>query len=112
MKISLSACMASLLALAASSQVRAEWVPCADQARTQAAELLRFHYGEPVEVHVNPEVKARPRIRNPGNREQVLDVLEVTGNIYRASYRMRFIFFVNDGQCALVGQEILEHASL
>lgn len=96
----------------ASTMAHAETIACADQARSKAAELLRFHYGEPVPVHVDEEVRARPRMRNPGNREQKLDVVEVTGKIYRASYRMRFIFFVNDGQCALLGQEILEHADL
>lgn len=90
----------------------ADTVPCAEQALAQAPELLRFHYGEAVPVHVDEVVRSRPRIRNPGNRAQKLDVVEVTGNIYRASYRMRFLFFVNQGQCALVGQEILEHANL
>ncbi len=94
------------------SASHADTVPCAEQALAQAPELLRFHYGEAVPVHVDEAVKARPRIRNPGNHTQKLDVVEVTGNIYRASYRMRFLFFVNQGQCALVGQEILEHANL
>lgn len=91
---------------------RADTVPCAGQALAQAPELLRFHHGEAVPVHVDETVRSRPRIRNPGNRAQKLDVVEVTGNIYRASYRMRFLFFVDAGQCVLVGQEILEHANL
>ncbi len=106
---------AALLVLAlagVSNGSRADTVPCARQALAQAPELLRFHYGETVPVHVDEAVRSRPRIRNPGNRAQKLDVVEVTGNIYRASYRMRFLFFVNAGECALVGQEILEHANL
>jgi hypothetical protein len=37
-----------------------------------------------------------------------LDVLEVLGSIYRADYRMRFIYAQTKGDCALMGQEIIE----
>ncbi len=37
----------------------------------------------------------------------VLDVLEVTSEIYKATYRMHFIYMRASG-CPLVGQEILE----
>ena len=36
------------------------------------------------------------------------DVLEVWGHIYKADYRMRFIYAQIKGDCALMGQEIIE----
>lgn len=110
MKMTAAVLLLPLVGMAGISH--AEPIPCAEQALAQAPALLRFHYGESVPVHVDALVSPQPRIENPGNREQMLDVVEVNGNIYRASYRMRFLFFVNEGQCALVGQEILEHANL
>jgi hypothetical protein len=36
------------------------------------------------------------------------DVLEVTGHVYKANYRMRLIYAQIKGSCLLMGQEILE----
>ena len=36
------------------------------------------------------------------------DVLETWGQVYKARYRMRLIYWRLDGGCVLVGQEILE----
>ena len=36
------------------------------------------------------------------------DVLEVWGHIYKADYRMHFIYAEIPGSCTLMGQEILE----
>jgi len=38
------------------------------------------------------------------------DVLEVYGAIYKASYRMHFLYAQIEGTCALMGQEILEES--
>jgi hypothetical protein len=55
-------------------------------------------------------VKVLPPIRAlKGNGR--LDVLEVWGYIYKAEYRMRFIYAQGAGQCVLMGQEILENAN-
>jgi hypothetical protein len=51
-------------------------------------------------------------IRNPANRAQRFDVLEVWGDVYKAQYRMRFIDARLPGECVLMGQEILESSSL
>jgi pentose-5-phosphate-3-epimerase len=40
------------------------------------------------------------------------DVLEVWGNVYKGSYRMRFIYALVGPDCVLMGEEILEDASL
>lgn len=37
-----------------------------------------------------------------------LDVLEVDGGIYKAEYRLRFIYAQIKGTCALMGQEVIE----
>jgi len=39
-------------------------------------------------------------------------VLEVWGSIYKGNYRMRLIYHVAGKDCTLMGQEILEYASL
>jgi hypothetical protein len=51
-------------------------------------------------------------MRNPANRKQLLDVLQVWGYIYKGQYRMRFIYARLPGECLLMGQEILEYADL
>jgi hypothetical protein len=96
--------------------------PCAGDARQRADKLLRFHFvleaGDPVTKLANDEVL------NMGIDDKVgvlapikalrgkgkLDVLEVWGSIYKANYRMRFIYAQFDGSCTLMGQEILEES--
>jgi hypothetical protein len=75
----------------------------------ESAALLRFHYNDepsqPIDVEKN--VKVLPPIEAlKGNGR--FDVLEVWGHIYKASYRMRFIYARIRGSCVLMGQEILE----
>ncbi len=57
-------------------------------------------------------VKVLAPIRNPANKKQSFDVLEVWGTIYKGQYRMHLIYAQLGGSCVLMGQEILEHASL
>lgn len=45
-----------------------------------------------------------PTLRGKGR----LDVLEVTTDVYKASYRMRFLYAKALGSCTLLGQEIME----
>ena len=53
-----------------------------------------------------------PPLRNPVNLRQRFDVLEVRGYVYKANYQMRLVYAQIPGACALMGQEILERASL
>lgn len=85
---------------------------CASAALIQAKKLLNFHSDGDDRADVNTNVKRLPSIANPVNTQQKLMVLEVTGYIYKADYRMRFIYFPISGECVLVGQEILELANL
>jgi hypothetical protein len=95
---------------------------CAGDALKRAEMLLRFHFvmepGDPATKLANSEtlnmgiddkvavLKPIKALRGKGK----LDVLEVQGYIYKANYRMRFIYAQTKGSCALLGQEILEQA--
>ncbi|WP_332876737.1 hypothetical protein [Massilia sp. S19_KUP03_FR1] len=85
---------------------------CAAAAAGQAQRLLSFHLGPDQRIEIAQEVKVLAPIRNPANRKQQFDVLEVWGNVYKGQYRMHFIYAQMQGDCVLMGQEILEHASL
>jgi hypothetical protein len=96
--------------------------PCAGDAHKRAEMLLRFHFvmdaGDPATKLATPDtlkietdakavvLKPIKALRGKGK----LDVLEVQGYIYKADYRMRFIYAQIKGSCALLGQEILEQA--
>jgi hypothetical protein len=86
--------------------------PCAAAATKQAQRLLAFHFGPDDRIEIDQGVKVLAPIRNPANKKQWFDVLEVWGNVYKGQYRMYFIYARMKGDCVLMGQEILEHASL
>jgi len=85
---------------------------CASAATEQAQKLLAFHFGPDGRIEIDKAVKVLAPIRNPANRAQRLDVLEVWGHIYKGQYRMRFIYAQSPKECVLMGQEVLEYASL
>ena len=88
---------------------------CAPAAREQAAKLLAFHFGEADDrIGIDTSVKVLPPLKNPANKAQSFEVLEIWGSIYKGRYRMRIIYARLSGsaECVLMGQEILEHASL
>ena len=84
---------------------------CAGDAIKQAKALLIFHTGADANVSVEDTVKVLAPLRNPVNRRQYFDVLEVRGYVYRANYQMRLIYAQIPGTCALMGQEIIERSS-
>jgi hypothetical protein len=84
---------------------------CSAAAIEQAPKLLTFHFGPDSRIEIDKTAKALAPIRNPANRAQRLDVLEVWGHIYKGQYRMRFIYMHSAKECVLVGQEILEYAA-
>ncbi len=100
--------IAVLLLIAATAAAQAQTHPCAADAIAKATPLLRLHYGDPNQpVDVEQSVKVLPPIKAlKGNGR--FDVLEVFGHIYKATYRMRFIYAQIKGSCVLMGQEILE----
>jgi hypothetical protein len=71
-----------------------------------------LHYGfgsgeEAANLAIDDNVKTLTPIRALKGTGK-LDVLEVWGHIYKADYRMRFIYAQIADSCALMGQEILE----
>lgn len=85
---------------------------CAKDALEQARRLLDFHVGGDDRIAIQPAVVEKAPLRNPANKDQTFQVLEVRGTIYKAEYRMRLIYYHLDQDCILMGQEILEQASL
>jgi hypothetical protein len=85
---------------------------CAPAALAQAPRLLAFHFGPDSRIEIDKSVKVLAPIRNPANTAQRFDVLEVWGHIYKGDYRMRFLYARVPGECVLMGQEVLEFASL
>lgn len=103
--------LSALAILAASSAMAKPVHPCAEDARKHAASLLALHMSDSQmngdidrKVTVKPPVKA---LKGKGK----FDVLETTGYVYKAQYRIRMIYAVmSDKSCALMGQEIFEIA--
>jgi hypothetical protein len=85
---------------------------CSTAAIEQAQKLLTFHFGPDGRIEIDKSVKVLAPIRNPANRAQRFDVLEVWGHIYKGDYRMRLIYARLPNECVLMGQEVLEYASL
>lgn len=105
--------IAILLAFsAATSLASAAKLQCEAEAVVQAKKLLTFHFGPDDRIEVDPGARELAPLRNPANKRQQFKVLEVLGSIYKGQYRMRLIYFVSGTECVLMGQEILEHASL
>jgi hypothetical protein len=100
------------LVLCATANFASAAPPCASEAVARAKKLLTFHFGEDDRIRIGPDVKEVAPIRNPANKKQQFKVLEVWGSVYKGDYRMRLIYFVSGNGCTLMGQEILEYASL
>ena len=109
-------CLAILmLACAASAAAAQSRHRCAGDAVAKATPLLKLHYGfgpgEKAEnLSIETDVRVLPPIRAlKGNGR--LDVLEVRGHIYKAEYRMRFIYMQGGDSCVLMGQEVIENSN-
>lgn len=102
--------------------------PCADDARARAAGLLRLHFesegvklapqegapqdGDSGEL-MNWSIDETATVEQPVSAlvgKGKFDVLQVNGYIYKATYRMRFIYAQIPETCVLMGQEILEES--
>ena len=97
----------------ASTQAHAQTAHrCAPAAREQAQKLLAFHVGGDDRIEIDKSVRTLLPMRNPANRLQRFDVLEVWGRIYKGQYRLRLIYARIPNECVLIGQEVIEYASL
>ncbi len=106
------AALASVL-LASSATHAASPHRCAADATSRAVKLLALHSEGDERAAVNAKsVRTVSPVRNPANSKQKFDVLAVTGYVYKAEYRMRFLYAQTSHDCVLVGQEILEFTGL
>jgi hypothetical protein len=83
---------------------------CAAEAVIQAKKLLAFHQDPgnfKIDILPDMPVKELAPISDPANKKQKLKVLEVYGYIYKSQYRMRLIYRPANGECNLVGQEVI-----
>ena len=83
--------------------------PCDDDAIQRGMPLLKlqFEADELENAGVDDTVRQLPPIKALKGSGK-FDVLEVWGHIYKADYRMRFIYAQIADFCVLMGQEILE----
>jgi hypothetical protein len=95
--------------LLSTSVATAQTHRCAKDAIEKAMPLLKLHFDQAEKLEnagIDDQVKVLAPIKAlKGNGK--FDVLEVWGHIYKADYRMRFIYAQGKG-CTLMGQEILE----
>ena len=103
MKALVRAAACLVLSAAAGLASAAPAPQCASEAVSRAKKLLTFHFGEDDRIQIDPDVKEMAPIRNPANKNQ---------QFYKGNYRMRLIYYVSGKDCTLMGQEILEFASL
>ena len=107
------AAVIGILASAGTSPAGAQTMHrCAPAAREQAQKLLAFHVGGDDRIEIDKAVKTLLSMRNPANRLQRFDVLEVWGRIYKGQYRLRLVYARIPKECVLMGQEVLEYADL
>jgi hypothetical protein len=62
-------------------------------------------------MSIDDNVTVLNPLKNPVGKDKY-SVLEVTGTIYKGTYRMRLIYGKAGNECVLVGQEILEMVNL
>lgn len=106
----LALCVASLVVSLPANASAAH--PCAQDAIRRAGKLLALHTDGDQAGSVAKTTTVLTPVRNPANSQQKFDVIAVSGYVYKAEYRMRFLYAQMPGQCVLVGQEILEHMNL
>ena len=85
---------------------------CEQDALKRADQLLRFHWtngegGDIENFSIENKVEKKAPLKAPVGKGK-FDVLEVTGYVYKAEYRMRFLYAQIKDACALMGQEVLE----
>jgi hypothetical protein len=117
--------LAVLLLCTSAATAHAESHPCEADAMKRAADLLKLHWNtdglvlsetpnEPSDTAQSWSLDDAATLAEPVDAlqgEAKLDVLEINGYVYKATYRMRFIYAQIPETCALFGQEILENAS-
>ncbi|MBT0718090.1 hypothetical protein HGT71_07380 [Rosenbergiella epipactidis] len=84
---------------------------CKKNAIIDAKKFLIFYKENDDRIVIDNNVKSLPKINNPENRNQIFDVLETWGYIYKGKYRIR-LTYSSSLNCTLMGEDILEYADL
>ena len=98
--------------LLASSNCFSATTQCSSNAVSQAKKLLLFHSNGDDRADVESRATQLSSLTNPTKKSQKFVVFEVNGYIYKGNYRMRIIYYEMGKECVLMGQEILELATL
>jgi hypothetical protein len=110
MKLRLGLGLLAICLVSAVTPAQAASHPCAADAVAQAKKLLRFHFGPDAstqQISDGDKAILKAPVRALSGKGQ-FDTLQITSFIYKASYRMRFMYARLPGNCVLMGQEILE----
>lgn len=83
--------------------------PCTDDAKQHATKLLALHTDGAENSSIGDDVRQLKPVKALVGQGD-FDVLELEGYVYKATYRMHFIYAQIEGSCALMGQEIIEVA--
>ena len=84
---------------------------CKKNAVSDAKKLLSFYRNDDDRIEIDDNIKPLSKIKNPQNHAQEFDVLETWGYIYKGKYRIRLTYY-SSIDCTLMGEDILEYASL
>ena len=84
---------------------------CKKNVVSDAKKVLSFYRNHNDRMEIDDNIKPLPKIKNPQNRAQEFDVLETWGYIYKDKYRIRLTYY-SSIDCTLMGEDILEYASL
>jgi hypothetical protein len=87
--------------------------PCADDAKLKAEALLRLHMDGTWKIdasNIDPKVTELPPVKALAGTGK-LDVLDLTGYVYKGTYRLRMLYAQREG-CSLIGQEVMEYVAV
>ena len=104
--------LATLLAIPLVATPASAQHVCAGDAQQRADRLLALHT-DAADASASGSIGDEVRVLKPVKAlvgSGRFDVLELEGYVYKATYRMHFIYAQIEGSCVLMGQEILEEA--
>jgi hypothetical protein len=102
--------LTAAVALAASAAAAPKH-PCTNDAKTKAVPLLKLHLdGADLNMSLDDKVKILAPVKALKGKGK-FDVLELTGYVYKAQYRVRMIYAQIPDTCLLMGQEVIEIAN-
>lgn len=102
--------LAFVVALTLATPALAQTPPCAADAAKAALKLLKLHTEGDGRASIDGTVRKIGTVK-PLVGNGAFDVLEAAGYVYKGEYRIRLIYAQIQGNCVLMGQEILERSN-